>query len=144
MTALVDTNLLVYRFDPRDARKQSIATSLLREGIANGSIRVPHQAILEFVAAVTRPIGVERRALLQRDEALREAEAMLSQFDVLYPTESVVRLAVRGALAYQLPWFDAHIWAYAEHYGLNEIVSEDFSDGRMIGRVRIRDPFRGE
>jgi predicted nucleic acid-binding protein len=144
VTALVDTNLLVYRFDPRDARKQSIATSLLREGIANGSIRVPHQAILEFVAAVTRPIGVERRALLQRDEALREAEAMLSQFDVLYPTESVVRLAVRGALAYQLPWFDAHIWAYAEHYGLNEIVSEDFSDGRMIGRVRIRDPFRGE
>ena len=55
MPSLVDTNILVYRFDPRDPEKQRIATSLLEEGIARQSLFVAHQAIVEFVAAVTRP-----------------------------------------------------------------------------------------
>jgi len=33
-----------------------VATEILRRGIAEDSVRLPHQAILEFVAAVTRPI----------------------------------------------------------------------------------------
>jgi hypothetical protein len=32
---------------------------------------------------------------------------------VLYPDEELLRIALRGAAAYQLPWFDAHLWAYA-------------------------------
>jgi predicted nucleic acid-binding protein len=38
VAALVDTNVLVYRFDPRDARKQQIAEQFLREGIRTGSL----------------------------------------------------------------------------------------------------------
>jgi predicted nucleic acid-binding protein len=56
VAALVDTNVLVYRFDSRFTEKQKIATGILRRGIAEDSIRLPHQAIVEFVAAVTRPI----------------------------------------------------------------------------------------
>ena len=102
--------------------------------------RVPQQAIVEFVAAVTRPQG-KLRPLLQPVDALREAEELLSQFEVLYPNEDVVRTALRGAAAYQLSWFDAHIWAYAEHYGLTELWSEDFQDGRLYGTVTVRNPF---
>jgi predicted nucleic acid-binding protein len=141
MTALVDTNVLVYRFDPRNPEKQRIAREVLRSGIEHQTLRVPHQAIVEFVQAVTRPMGRQAASLLPRREALREAEEMLVQFDVLYPTESLVRTALRGAAAYQLGWFDAHMWAYAEHYALDEILSEDFSDGQLIGTVRIRNPF---
>jgi predicted nucleic acid-binding protein len=137
---LVDTNVLVYRYDPRFPEKQEIATELLRRGIAEDTIRVPHQAIIEFVAAVTRP-SAEGEPLLIAAEARREAEELLSQFEILYPTEAVVRLAIRGAATYQLSWFDAHMWAYAEHYGLEELISEDFQHGRMYGEVRIRNPF---
>ena len=56
MAALVDTNVLVYRFDPRDLRKQAQATELLRGGIEERSSRVPHQAVVEFMAAVSRPL----------------------------------------------------------------------------------------
>jgi AbrB family looped-hinge helix DNA binding protein len=52
---LVDTNVLVYRFDPRNAEKQRIALRLLEDGIASQSLVVPHQAIVELVAALTRP-----------------------------------------------------------------------------------------
>lgn len=141
MAALVDTNVLVYRFDPRFPEKQRIATELLRRGIAEDSIRVPHQAIVEFVAVVTRPLRAQP-SLLTADEARREAEELLAQFGVVYPTEAVLRTALRGAAAYGLSWFDAHLWAYAEHYGLAELYSEDFQHDRLYGTVRVVNPFR--
>ena len=140
MAALVDTNVLVYRVDPRFPDKQRKATDLLRRGIAADSIRVPHQAIVEFVAAVTRPLG-RGQPLLTPEEARREAEEFLQQFTVLYPNDAIVRSALRGAAAYQLDWFDAHMWAYAEHYGLTELLSEDFQHDRLYGTVRIVNPF---
>jgi len=143
VVALVDTNVLVYRYDSRDARKQRIAINLLRRGLAEQSIRVAYQAIVEFYAAVTRPLrGIG--PLLETSHATRETEEMLVQFDVLYPTEEIIRSALRATAAYPLSWFDAQMWAYAETNGLTEIISEDFQHGRLYGRVRIVDPFRLE
>jgi predicted nucleic acid-binding protein len=143
VAALVDTNILVYRFDPRFPDKQKIASKLLRRGIEEDSIRVPHQAIVEFVAAVTRPL-TGGHSLLTPDAARREAEEFLVQFSVLYPSEALLRLAFRGAAAYRLGWFDAHLWAYAEHYGLSELISEDFQHDRLYGTVRAVNPFAQE
>jgi len=78
---------------------------------------------------------------LSPHEALTEAEGMVDQFQVLYPNSGLVRTALRGAALYQLPWYDAHLWAYAEHYGLSEIFSEDFAHGRRYGAVKIVNPF---
>ena len=61
---------------------------------------------------------------------------------MLYPNEALVRTALRGAGAYGLSWFDAHLWAFAEHYGLAELLSEDFEHDRMYGTVRVVNPFR--
>jgi predicted nucleic acid-binding protein len=140
VAALVDTNVLVYRFDARFPDKQQIATVLLREGLASDSIRVPHQAILEFVAATTRPIsgGV---SLLSPADARREAEELMNQFTVYYPNDAILRTALRGAAAYQLAWFDAHLWAYADYYGLSPLYSEDFQHDRVYGTVRVINPF---
>jgi predicted nucleic acid-binding protein len=140
VAALVDTNIIVYRFDPRFPDKQQRASELLRRGIADDSIRLPHQAIVEFVAATTRPLP-GKPPLLTREHALREAEELLLQFTVLYPNEALVRIALRGAAAYQLSWFDAHVWAYAEYYGLEELISEDFQHDRQYGTVRVVNPF---
>jgi predicted nucleic acid-binding protein len=137
--ALVDTNILVYRFDPRFPDKQRRATAILSRGLAEEVVRVPHQAIIEFVAAVTRPRGAGT-PLLSIADALYEAEEIVTQFPVIYPNEAIVRLALRGAAAYRLSWFDAHLWAYAEHFGLAELWSEDFQHGRMYGTVRAVNP----
>ncbi len=100
---------------------------------------VPHQAIIEFDAACTR--SLPGGPLLHPEEARREAEELLSMFEILYPNESVLRTAIRGAAAYQLSWFDAHLWAYAEHYGMSELYSEDFQHDRLYGTVRVVNPF---
>jgi predicted nucleic acid-binding protein len=141
VAALVDTNVLVYRFDSRFAAKQKIATEILRRGIVEDSVRLPHQAIVEFVAVVTR--SIRGYTILKQADALREAEEFLKQFTVLYPNEAILRDAVRGCAAYRLNWFDAHLWSYAEHYGLPEILSEDFQHDRFYGAVRVVNPFIG-
>ena len=141
MASLVDTNLLVYRFDPRFPDKQDAATRLLRDGIERDTLRIPHQAIVEFVAAVSRP-RKDGPALLSEADAWMEAENLIDAIPVLYPNETVLRTAFRGAAVYRLPWFDAHLWAYAECFGLPEIYSEDFQHGRMYGKVRATNPFK--
>lgn len=140
MASLIDTNILVYRFDSRFPDKQRIATSLLRSGVADASVYLPHQAIVEFVAVATRHIG-GAEPILDPIDARREAEELLIQFEVLFPDEELLRIALRGAAAYQLPWFDAHIWAYAERFGVSRLLSEDFQDGRMYGTVQVVNPF---
>lgn len=140
MAALVDTNVLVYRFDPRFPSKQRKADDVLRRGLAEESLRVPHQAVLEFFSAVTRSRGSEP-SLLTREDAYRETEELLNLFPILYPNDSVVRTAIRGAAVYGLSWFDAHLWAYAEVYGIPELISEDFQHDRLYGMVRAYNPF---
>jgi predicted nucleic acid-binding protein len=140
VASLVDTNVLVYCFDPREPVKRTVARELLRRGSVENAIRVPHQTLIEFVSVVTRRKGHET-PLLPQEEAIRQAEGFMAEFPVLYPNEHIFRTALRGMATYRLPWFDAHLWAYAEHYGLSEILSEDFEHGRRYGTVRIRNPF---
>ena len=74
-------------------------------------------------------------------EALEVAEEFVRLFPLLYPDEEVLKTAFVGMATYQLSWFDAHLWAYAEVNGLSEILSENFEHGRYYGSVRVVDPF---
>ncbi|CAN5313744.1 hypothetical protein BH24PSE2_BH24PSE2_00030 [soil metagenome] len=60
--------------------------------------------------------------------ALVDTNVLVYRYDARFPDE-------QGAAT------DAHLWAYAEAYGLDEILSEDFQHGRQYGSVRIRNPF---
>ena len=140
VASLVDTNILVYRCDASDPVKQEAARKILREGTAKNELRIPHQALIEFLNAVTRGRS-GGRSLLPREEAWRQAEDLLNEFPVLYPNESIFRAAILAMAGYRLPCYDAHLWAYAEHYGVPEILSEDFEHGRRYGTVRVRNPF---
>lgn len=140
VASLVDTNILVYRSDSGDPAKQDAARALLRRGAAERTLRIPHQALVEFVNAVTKG-RTGGRSILPREEAWRQAEDLLHEFPILFPNESIFRTALLGMAAYRFAWYDAHLWAYAEHYGLPEILSEDFEHGRWYGTVRVRNPF---
>jgi predicted nucleic acid-binding protein len=142
VAALVDTNVLVYRFDGRFPEKQATADALLRKGIEEESLVIAHQAVTEFVAAVTRSRR-DAPPILDAASALREAEDLMRQFPVAYPDDRVLRAAFRGAALYGLPWYDAHMWAFAEVHELEVLYSEDFEHGRWYGTVRVVDPFRG-
>jgi predicted nucleic acid-binding protein len=140
VAGLVDTNVLVYRFDGRFAEKQARAIEFLRRGVEEDTVALPHQAVLEFVAVAGRESPRGPR-LLSPDRLVHEAESLMSTFRVLYPTRAVVLTALRIAKAYGLAWYDAHLCAYAECFGLPELYSEDFEHGRTYGPVKIVNPF---
>ena len=121
MACLVDTNILVYRCDPRDQARRAAATEVLREGMASGEFRICHQSLLEFVHVMTNVR--DGTPLMSPQDAAHQADLYLAQFPVLHPNEHQFRLALYGMITYRLSWFDAHLWAYAEHYGLREILS---------------------
>ena len=141
MAGLVDTNILVYRFDSRFPLKQEAATELLRRGIVDGSLVVPYQALVEFVSVTTRAMPGQT-SLLTKEAAYREVEDMMSQFEVIYPSDHTLRTAFRGAALYGMSWFDSLIWAHADEHGLDPLWSEDLEHGRLYGRVRVQNPFR--
>ena len=60
----------------------------------------------------------------------------------MYPSEAVLRTAIRGWATYGFSSFDASLWAYAEENGLDELWSEDFQHDRLYGTVRVVNPFR--
>ena len=141
MASLVDTNILVYRVDPRDPLKQATAIQRLRAGVCEDAMFIAHQGVVEFVAAVTRPQSLLGGApLLDRRAALLEAESLMAEFPVLFPNREVLLTAMRGMATYGLSWFDANMWACAEVNGLDEILSEDFEHGRHYGSVRVVNP----
>lgn len=142
LNSLVDTNVLVYRHDPRDQDKQRRATELIESGIGSQSLCIAHQSVLEFVSVLSRPRkSLGDRPLLSLSDALLEAESLMRQLTVLFPSRAVVHTAMRGTTLYGLPWFDAQIWAIAEVHGLDQILSEDFQHGRHYGAVRVVNPF---
>ena len=141
MAALIDTNVLVYRFDDRFPEKKKVSDALLREGIARGTVRVAHQAVVEFVVATTRPQR-DGGPILEPSVARVEAEDLLRQFEVIYPDDRVVRSALQGMATYGLSWWDAHMWAYAEVHELGVLYSEDFQHERWYGGVLVLDPYR--
>src|SRR5207244_7875721 len=113
-----------------------IAMELVDRGVDERSIRVAYQTVIEFYAVVTREIHGTGR-ILDNVSATRATEEWLAVFDVLYPTADVVRAALRATAAYQLPWYDALMWGYAELNGLIEVIYDDFQHRRLYGRVRI-------
>ena len=105
VAVLIDTDVFVHRYDPRFPRKQEIANMVLRSAIESGQARIPQQVHVEFVAAMN-VVGADSR-LLDSSNTLREAEAILAQFPILYPNEAVLRTALLGAVSYGMSWIDA-------------------------------------
>src|SRR6185295_13423026 len=126
--AAVDANVLVYRYDPRDAEKQKRASELLRRGANDGSLVVPYQAIVEFVSATVRPRREGKPPLLPARDAWREAQDFADIYEIVYPDAETVPAAVALAAVHALSWYDALILAYVECRGLTTLYSEDFED----------------
>lgn len=140
MIRLIDTNILVYAFDPRDEVKRTIATGVLYDGARR--YVVPHQVLLEFFIAVTKPLrDLGGQSLMSRKMAIERIERLQRQFIILWPDADVLTAALNGVIKYGLSWYDAHLLAYAQVNDVSEILSEDFQHGRHYGRVRVVNPF---
>jgi predicted nucleic acid-binding protein len=133
---LIDTNILIYAYDARDARKQQQAVAVLRalQAAQLGTLSV--QVLGEFFVNVTRkplsPLTVEQA----RISSIR----LCRSWRVLDVTARIYLDALLGVSVYSLSFWDALVWATARDAGIG-IVTEDQEHLRLLGEVRYYNPF---
>ena len=131
----VDTNILLYVHDPRDARKPRIAMELVN------SLDDPAllwQGAGGYVAAARKltPFGLTVAAALDNIHTLRRIWTCCG------PTWDVLDEAERLITRYSLSFWDALLVASCLVHGVEKLYTEDFSGYGSIGGVQIVDPFR--
>jgi predicted nucleic acid-binding protein len=137
---LLDTNVLVYAHDGRNAFKQRRAVELLtRLGVAANAV-LPAQALAEFSSVALRKLSPPMPASL----VYRQVEALEDAFAVLPLTPSVVLEAVRAVRDHKLSFYDAQIWAVAKLAQIPVILSEDFATNSLLEGISFTNPFAEE
>ena len=134
---LVDTNILVYPYDPRDDRKARRAMEVLAQLESDKRGVLSAQVLNEFFNTVTRNIPNS----LDPSNARVTVQRFIEHWKILPVTSDVVQEGMRGAIEYQLSYWDSLIWAAAKLNGVDTILSEDFSHGQVIEGVRVVNPF---
>ena len=133
----LDTNVVVYAYDPADAEKRRRALAVLTRLGAQQRGALSAQVLSEFVVTVTRKITPP----LTLEEAEQRVTNYMRAWRVYALTARIVVEAVRGVRQHQLAYWDSLIWATAKLSGVPTVLSEDFTDGRLIAGVRFLNPF---
>ena len=134
---LIDTNLLVYLYDTQSPDKAARARQVLDHLELTRSGRLSVQNLAEFLNVSTRKLDPP----LSRAEALLQVNLFTRIWPVFDLTPLIVLEAARGARDYNLPYYDAQIWATARLNQVSIIFSEDFSDGQTLEGVQFANPF---
>ena len=132
----VDSNVLVYAFDPSAEARHASARRLL-EGLwerETGCLSV--QVLQEFFVTVTRkvprPLSIDAAA-----DRIRE----LAVWKVFAPTADDVLVAIAIQQKARLSFWDAMVIHAAAESGCDVLWTEDLNDGQVLRGVRIRNPF---
>jgi predicted nucleic acid-binding protein len=136
---LIDSNILVYAVDPREATKALTAIEVIK-AVEDASAGITNsQVLIEFVSASTRA-DQRRGPNLTAVAAEQWVEKWLAILEFRPITEAMFRDAARGAAQHQMDIFDAQIWAAARASGAR-VVSEDMQSAAIIEGVEYVNPF---
>ena len=125
---VVDTNILVYAHDRRDAAKQRRARAPLAELARAGTAALPAQALAEFSSVMLR----RPRPPARPAELIREIEWLARAFAVLPLTHQVVLQALRGVRDHGFSFYDGQIWGAARLAQAAVLLSEDFPQATSV------------
>jgi predicted nucleic acid-binding protein len=132
----LDTNILVYAVDRAAGERHSRAVEIV-DRVAQCDCWITLQAVSEFYATVTR------KKLAPTADAAALAVDWLDLLPTAAPSPDAVRTALALAGAGRASYWDALLVATAAEAGCTAILTEDLSDGAMLHRVRIVNPFGG-
>ena len=131
----LDSNVLVYAYDPTDKQKQNAARDLVRRALA-GEILISTQVLAEFCAVLLHKMSPPAAA--KNVAAVLDA---LGPIRVIQPDAGMVRRAVEARAKYGLHFYDGMIIAAAERGRCERIWSEDLNHGQPYFGVTVANPF---
>ncbi len=132
----LDTNILLYAYDPSDRGKQLIARDLIRQALA-GHMLVSTQVLAEYAAVLLHKMSPPAPP-----KHLKVVLNALAPIRVILPDGDMVRRAVEAHAEYGVRFYDGMIVAAAERGGCQRILSEDFNAGQKYFGIVVENPFR--
>ncbi|MBX3632149.1 MAG: twitching motility protein PilT [Acidovorax sp. SCN 68-22] len=135
LIVFVDTNVLIYADDTRDAAKRLRAREWLLLLWQQRAGRLSTQVLNEYYVNVTRKLGL----------AQGDARAKVRRFQLWQPWQidhQTVETAWGVEARFGLSYWDSLIVAAAAQSGCTHLLSEDLQHGQQIDAVTILNPFR--
>lgn len=133
--SFLDTNILVYAYDPSEPHKQKVSKELVK-GALLGRSTISVQVLAEFASTLLHKVAVRRTA-----DELGLMLDILSPIKVVAPDADMVRRAVEAHAAYGIRFYDGMIIAAAERAGCERIWSEDLNAKQEYFGVVVENPF---
>lgn len=133
----LDTNVLVYTFDPSAPEKQAWATALVRDAVVDGLGIISFQVIQEWLNLALRKFARP----LSTSDAHRYLEEVLQPLCEVYPSADLYHSALDLQQRWRYSFYDSLILAAALQAQCHTLYSEDLQAGQQIGELTIVDPF---
>jgi predicted nucleic acid-binding protein len=131
----VDTNILIYSID-MDAGTRHEQARAVMDALPDADCVLTLQALAEFFHAVTRKDKMPAA----------EAAGMVRDWMELFPVAVADGRTLNGAIrlkeAEGFAFWDAMLVEAVRASGVTRLLSEDMQDGRMVGALRIENPFK--
>jgi predicted nucleic acid-binding protein len=131
----MDSNVLVYAYDPNEPRKRQIAQKLVHKALEGEVITSP-QVLAEFSATLLHKVSPP----LPPEEVITILDT-LGPVKLVLPDLGTVRRAVEARNRFGIRFYDGMIVAAAERGGCRRIWSEDLNAGEEYFGVRVENPF---
>ncbi len=134
MRAFADTNVLVYALAADDLLRQATARRVLARHVADASLVLSPQVLLETYHVLVRKKRVPPA------EALAAVQ-LLAQQSVVTPGAATALRAMELSAGHGLSIWDAHIVESARLGDCEVLYSEDLQAGRRFGALQVVNPF---
>lgn len=133
----IDTNILIYSID-KDAGTRHDQARVMVDRLADADCVLTLQALAEFFHAVTR----------KNKMPVAEAASMVRDWMELFPVATADSRNLKEAMRLKeevgFSFWDAILIEAARASGVTRLLSEDLQDGRLIGALRVENPFKDD
>jgi predicted nucleic acid-binding protein len=130
----IDTNILVYAYDPDEKEKHHKVVAIIEELWKSGTGALSTQVLQEFYSVATQ------RKKMPKALA-RERIADYGQWCMVTTTPELLVTASLLQDNHKLSWWDALVIEAALRSGATTLLSEDLQHGRRFGTLTVRNPF---
>jgi predicted nucleic acid-binding protein len=130
----LDTNVLVYAFDQREAIKRPVARAVL-ETMRERQMPLALQVCGEFYNVLTRKFDKAPR------DAAELAKGLMVSYLLFANSPATVSRALDLASSGRFSFWDANLLTAAEAAGCDVLFSEDMADGMRVGDLEVINPF---
>jgi predicted nucleic acid-binding protein len=133
----LDTNILVYTFDPRFPEKQQKARRLVSDALTTQEGIISFQVVQEFLNVASRKFSKP----LSWADSRRYLDEVLAPLCEIFPSVGLYQQTIDLAEQLGYSFYDSLVIAAALEGGCNILYSEDLQHQQAIQNLTIINPF---